>query len=208
MDYLDRVTFGGYAYFVPPAIQKPATSPGSDRKKIVSITTTLRDNDVLCGKDSNCHFHPGNKIFRQLVSRNVNLYVEAPSKRQKMKITQDIVQVMKTFYSARFLRKAGDQVWHEISDSLARDKVSHAIKFAAKHQQNHFQSSRATIPPKPLPVPSHRKSCAATSEVETLETGQLVRHQRQDVLGELIPPGDPQCFSDQYLQEFCRLWLS
>jgi hypothetical protein len=101
--------------------------------------TTITPNDVLCGKDKTYGRHPGNQVFRQLIEASAHRYGTAQLKQEKMDMTQEIVQNMKEIYHARFLTLKGGE-WHEISFGAARDKVSHALRFAAK------QSSRESSP--------------------------------------------------------------
>jgi len=110
--------------------------------------------DILCGKDKTYGKHPGNKVFRSKIESSVEAYKQAPSKQEKMRFTRQIVGSLRAEFNARFVRRItvdGQYVWEEISDQVARDKVSHALRFAAKHKskggkktQSHSTVAKAT----------------------------------------------------------------
>ena len=90
--------------------------------------------DVLCGKVKTYERHPGNQNFRVTISKWASRYTSAQTKSQKMKITAGLVVYMQTNFNSRFLKKSttnsGQEIWEEIPDKAARDKVSHALRFA------------------------------------------------------------------------------
>ncbi|GAX24184.1 hypothetical protein FisN_4Lh273 [Fistulifera solaris] len=99
-------------------------------------------NDVLCGKDKTYGIHPGNQRFREMIESFVEVYKGNHSKQDKMKITRTIVAVMKQRYNTRFIKRVkwnGNDMWEQISDAIARDKVSHALRFAANMKRGHRQ---------------------------------------------------------------------
>ncbi len=99
-------------------------------------------NDVLCGKDKTYGIHPGNQRFREMIESFVEVYKGNHSKQDKMKITRTIVVVMKQRYNTRFIKRVkwnGTDMWEQISDAIARDKVSHALRFAANMKRGHRQ---------------------------------------------------------------------
>lgn len=90
--------------------------------------------DILCGKDKTYGRHPGNRYFRLRIEASVDYYTHASNKQEKMQFTRDIVRFMQSEYGSRFLRPVtvdGRKLWEEISEATARDKVSHALRFAA-----------------------------------------------------------------------------
>lgn len=96
------------------------------------VVASPTEMDVLCSKDKSVSKHPGNLVFRERIEQVTKRYSAASSKQEKMKITRDIVTFMQMKHGARFL-KQDDSVWMEITDQAARDKVSHALRFAAKN---------------------------------------------------------------------------
>ena len=91
--------------------------------------------DVLCGKDTTLARHPGNQRFREKIQIELPRYLQARSKQDKMKITKSIVQYITVKLGSRFLKSKGDGKWVEIDAQAARDKVSHALRFAARQQK-------------------------------------------------------------------------
>lgn len=69
-------------------------------------------------------------MFRQEISSLTEKYLDCRSKTEKMQMTKDIVAIICKDHDARFLKLEGG-VWVEISNQAARDKVSHALRFAA-----------------------------------------------------------------------------
>ena len=74
-----------------------------------------------------------------------------------MKITKEIVTTMQSKYNSRFLKQCGDD-WQEISDQVARDKVSHALRFASKTKEEKRSASH-----KRRKQSHHRRNSSATS---------------------------------------------
>jgi hypothetical protein len=113
--------------------------------------------DILCGKDKTFNKHQGNRVFRQTISAFQDAYAKAASKQHKMGITKEIVQKLRAEHGSRFVKLQKGQ-WQEISDQMARDKVSHALRFAAKGAGCH-----KTIPTgkasRPCTGPPHLSSC-------------------------------------------------
>jgi len=98
-----------------------------------SVTITEpTEMDILCSKDKSVAKHPGNLVFRERIEQGTADYSTALSKQEKMKITRDIVTFMQNNYGSRFLKQKGE-AWVEINNQMARDKVSHALRFAAKN---------------------------------------------------------------------------
>jgi len=103
--------------------------------------------DILCGKDKNFSSHPGNRCFRELIESMVEPYERAFTKQDKMRFTRNIVATLKTKYNSRFLRRIPNNAsgsWQEISESMARDKVSHALRFAASHKGTEASRTSST----------------------------------------------------------------
>lgn len=119
-------------------------SSSSSAAKIIEKPGTF---DILCGKDKTFNKHHGNRIFREMIVSYHDVYAKAVSKHDKMQITKEIVNTLQSKYNARFIKsvssssssrnrgrqggKDGAQ-WQEISNQVARDKVSHALRFASR----------------------------------------------------------------------------
>jgi len=131
------------------------------------------DQDVLCGKDKSFNRHAGNIAFRSVIESYKSKYMSANTKQEKMRITKEVVSTMKSKYNARFVKMQGDE-WEEISDQVARDKVSHALRFAASKQ-----SYQTSITPFHLPSTVSTSSSSTESSVDALFRRQqeLLSHQ-------------------------------
>ena len=114
------------------------------------------ERDILCGKDKTYGKHTGNRLFRDRIEEMKVLYCSASSKQEKMAITKEIVRFMITEHGSRFLKKEGD-IWIEINNQAARDKVSHALRFAARNLKATPQtSSISSASSKTTPQPNQR----------------------------------------------------
>lgn len=132
------------------AVVTPATT------NITTIITDPGPFDILCGKDKSFNNHHGNQIFRDVIFSYRRVYAQAWTKVDKMNLTKEIVNLLQTKHNARFL-KCGNavDVWEEISNQAARDKVSHALRFAARSP---------TLPPlAPLPKQPKRAASAGAA---------------------------------------------
>lgn len=122
----------------------------SPKSRTASAIESPADFDVLCGKDKNFKKHPGNKAFSNMIDIMVIPYQQASTKQEKMRFTREIVLEMKKQFNSRFLKKEivdGKEVWNEIPDQLARDKVSHAIRFAAANpRRSSNELSESPVP--------------------------------------------------------------
>lgn len=92
-------------------------------------------SDILCDKNTaRCNRHAGNQVFRQIIQDHAAQYAVS-SKADKMHLTLQIVHSLQAEQGARFLRPIrGIDGWQEIPEMAARDKVSHALRFAAAQQ--------------------------------------------------------------------------
>ena len=91
------------------------------------------DMDVVCAKDKVYSRHKGNLLFRDRIEATKISYQNAKTKHEKMKITKDFVISMQMKFGSRFLKRHGTG-WVEITSLQARDKVSHALRFASRQQ--------------------------------------------------------------------------
>ena len=84
--------------------------------------------DVLCGRGKRFQTHLGNKVLHSIVDMHAPRYHSAP-KNQKRKIAQELVEGIKANKS-RFLQIHDEEadVWIEVNDEIAKDKVSHCFR--------------------------------------------------------------------------------
>ena len=139
-------------------------------------------NDVLCGKDTTLARHPGNQKFRAKIQDELPRYLAARSKQDKMKITKSIVQYITIKQGSRFLKLQNSKdkgAWVEIDGQAARDKVSHALRFAARQQKkvaaehsddsaSHASSEEELGAVPPPPMPGRQEIERDTTNVEKL----------------------------------------
>lgn len=145
--------------------------------------------DVLCGKDTTLARHPGNQLFREKIQAELPHYLTARSKQDKMRITKSIVQYITIKQGSRFLKLKTNGQWVEIDSQAARDKVSHALRFAARQKKKtapteqqfddsssqgsypddaSSSSSSSVPPPPPPPMPARQQMERDTTNVEEL----------------------------------------
>ena len=100
------------------------------------------DADCLCGKDTTFGRHPGNRMFREKVLATLPLFMAAKTKTDKMTVTRSVVDFMKR-KGSRFLKLKANGSWTEIDAQATRDKVSHALRFAARQRKKQEQESQS-----------------------------------------------------------------
>jgi hypothetical protein len=91
-------------------------------------------NDVLSGRGGATNNHPGNKLFRSIVSDHMPEYLVA-KKKEKAVIARRIVNQIKA-EGGRFLKRAShphhaasdSDMWVELTDRKATDKTSQALR--------------------------------------------------------------------------------
>jgi hypothetical protein len=111
-------------------------------KNYCSGIETPTDFDCLCGKDTTFGNHPGNRIFRQKILDSLPLYRAAKSKMDKMRVTKSVIEFMKK-KNSRFLKLKNNGSWAEIDGQSARDKISHALRFAVSQQKKQVQENQS-----------------------------------------------------------------
>ena len=124
-------------------IAESRTTQTSDDSESQPLFEHPAANDVLCGKDKTYGSHPGNQRFREMIESFAEVYKSNRSKQDKMKITRTIVAAMKQQYNTRFIKPVksnGINMWAQISNAIARDKVSHALRFAANMKKDFRKS--------------------------------------------------------------------
>ena len=92
------------------------------------VVTTPCKTHILLGRGRGSHQHDGNIWFRKLIKERQGAY-EAASVSGKTQMAHDVVELVRK-NSGLFLKKKkeGAHGWVEVSDSIARRKVSHAFR--------------------------------------------------------------------------------
>jgi hypothetical protein len=88
-------------------------------------TNVPRHSDVLYGRDKSIQEHSGNIRYLNLIAKFWDRY-EGAKKIEKKSITEEMLEVVKAS-GGRFL-KMDDSGWVEVSDVVARGKVSNAFR--------------------------------------------------------------------------------
>jgi hypothetical protein len=106
--------------------------------------------DVICGRGRPYQEHPGNIRLHAIVAGHRPRYFS--SKRNNKKgIAEMIVNSIKNDETqpGRFLKRVDDEndmVWEDVSDEVAREKVSHVLRFKYKHSEPLSESGASGIP--------------------------------------------------------------
>jgi hypothetical protein len=90
-------------------------------------TSQVTPQDVLCGRGGVTNSHPGNIAFRRLVQQFRGEYVMAP-KHQKMILAKQMVDMIRTEWSGRFLKKVDKDYYQDIGDDQACSKVAQTLR--------------------------------------------------------------------------------
>lgn len=103
--------------------------------------------DVLCGQDTNYGLHTGNKILRKQIDLVLPSYRQSSDRREKTARIDEIITFMRIHYKSRFLKPCppndkGEYAWEEVSEQSVRDKVSHALRFAARRLEGGPSNSK------------------------------------------------------------------
>ena len=95
-----------------------------------------REEDILCGKEKKMVSWPGSLNFRAIIDKYACKYQEAVTKQEKMNVTKEIYDNLGA-QNSRFLKfNAKANGWEELSSLLARDKISHALRFANREKKS------------------------------------------------------------------------
>jgi hypothetical protein len=126
-----------------PSISSSAGTASSSPATSSFPIKNPRPLDVKCGQDKTFEKHHGNVVLRNKIFSLVptyktmkNMTSKAGKKKQATSIIRGIVNAMKAEHGSRFIRfKTDGNYWEEITPSLARDKVSHAIRTVIRKEE-------------------------------------------------------------------------
>jgi len=150
------------------------------------------DTDVLLGKQRDAFNHIGNRSFRALINANWERYNNAKGRCERTAIVVSIVKFLREDRHVRFLKKdTRTKRWFIVHDSVAREKVGHAIRDAINFRRHH-----------------ERKMALATSSGHTTATtrGLIINnyyHMDAERRKHLLPQHNPNipmvCSSESFL---------
>lgn len=85
--------------------------------------------DVVCARGKEAYMHPGNKRYRDIISKYLKNYIKAETKNEKSSIVLKIVQEVRNDAPAGFIRFCNiENLWYEIGDESSREKVGQTIR--------------------------------------------------------------------------------
>jgi hypothetical protein len=119
-----------------------------------SIILKPSTSDVLFGRGKPFQSHPGNLHLHEIVNQTKERYLKS-RRLDKLAIAKEIVQEIKSGGKegtpGRFLKRAEGDIccWTEVSDDVAREKVSHALrdrprKLTGSHTEGDFPTEAAS----------------------------------------------------------------
>ena len=89
--------------------------------------------DVICGRGKSSYHHVGNRRFRVVIAMNLEKYVSAESKADKTQLVYAIVDRLREAnpQTGGFVKRDSKSgLWVALDDTLAREKVGHALRDA------------------------------------------------------------------------------
>jgi hypothetical protein len=93
------------------------------------------DDDVLFGRGGYVNTHPGNIQFREK-ALELRPWYERSTKEEKYNISKVLIESVKG-QGHRFLEKASDGLWHEVSGNGVRKKASQALRERVRGKMMH-----------------------------------------------------------------------
>jgi hypothetical protein len=110
-----------------------------------------QEMDVLCGRHREAYRHFGNRRFRAVISLHCGSYQNTKTRDVKTSIKKEIVGSIRE-YGGRFLKKDKQtDMWHEVGDDYAHDKVSHALRSANDPEKKCRQKKKKAKNQPPTP---------------------------------------------------------
>ena len=105
------------------------------RSSLSSVSYSLLD--VLFGRGGRSNNHPGNKLYRDLVTEKQEFY-KSCDKNEKTKVAQSVVDTVHFEQKGRFLeRDPGTGRYYVVPNLMARRKVGQALR------ENNTEEARA-----------------------------------------------------------------
>ena len=99
--------------------------------------SVYKDTDVLFGRGGRSNHHPGNKIYRDIVTERQPYYRKC-DKNQKTRVAQSIVDLIQQHHHGRFLELDKEvNRWYIVPNIVSRRKVGQALR------ENNTEEARA-----------------------------------------------------------------
>lgn len=95
-----------------------------------------RCSDVLLGRGRPYQEFPGNAKLAEIIDDHREAYQQPQRKLRKTAISNEVLKIIK-LSNGRFLKKheSDEGIWVEVSDEIARDKISHSFRTKSKKAQ-------------------------------------------------------------------------
>ena len=141
---------GDSSPFSEPSSSTEGATPVDDSGKKVAAKNIIEfptSQDILLGRGRPYQEYPGNLALSEIIEQHRQRY-QLANRFEKTCISKMVVQIVKEQRGARFLQRAGEdsKEWEEVSDSVAREKVSHGFR---------TKTRRIKLNPSPLPPPTN-----------------------------------------------------
>jgi hypothetical protein len=127
----------------PPDESRCSWTPSAARREQDAPPTVLGPNDIICGRCSTAFNNVGNRRFRARISLYLQRYNEAKSREDKGDAIMSVVRLLLDDIGARFLKKRGNNIWVELGEKQAREKVGHALRDMSVQGQPEQRERRA-----------------------------------------------------------------
>ena len=149
----------------PPSKRKPRKIIPENKEYVETYT----DADVLFGRGGRSNHHPGNKIYRDIVTEKQPFY-RSCDKNEKTRVAQSIVDAVTIDGKGRFLElDKATGMWYLVPNIVARRKVGQALR------ENNTEEARAAKREKyGQGKASKKKNKAAAAEKATTTSSSSV----------------------------------
>lgn len=159
---------GGSSGAPPPSGEGAAAADSGDRFLMANISNPHPDNDVLMGRGSTAHNHPGNVRHRSLVLAQKESYAALKGGGQKSNLAMELVlDWRRQDPPGRFLRKNEEtNLWNDIGNELAREKTARLLRnrFTDDERAGASAGSKRNAEADAPPLPPPKKPRAEEEE--------------------------------------------
>ena len=170
-----------------------STMPSSSASSITGSDRILKPTqyDVVFGRGKPFQGHAGNIRLHMIVDGYKARYSKA-RRNEKTEIAKEIVRSIKNDKEkpGRFLRLAGggEEGWEQVSDTIARDKVSHALRGKPHHDRKEAGATTNKCNVQNSPSPKKRKTNASSPQkMKQALKKEEERHVQQNKRQKMLP---------------------
>ena len=120
--------------------KKVDSSDSSNEETLMDETFQPGNWHVIYGREKIHKEHIGNKRLRVLIAQNLKSYVEAPTRREKSNIIDEVASQIRCY--GGFVKKTEGGRWLSIGPVQAREKVGHSFRDCMKHFKGNKPESK------------------------------------------------------------------